>query len=297
MQGAIARPQFRLTATDLELVLALARGGTLAAAAERLSLNASTVFRQLQRIERGVGSALFARGRHGYVATELGQRLVEQGEHVEAAVEAARAAARQEPGMVSGTVRITTTDTVLHALVAPALPALQRAHPGLSFDLRTGNQLASLTRRDADIAVRATVRPPAHLVGRSLGPIRVALFAADTSGLRTLDDVAGRAPAWIAPDEALPEHPSVAWRRRAFPDIVPRYRVDSILAVAECVALGMGVGVLPLFLAARMPGLHRIGEEIEEARTGLWLLTHPDARHLRRVATVYAHLGESLRLT
>jgi DNA-binding transcriptional LysR family regulator len=296
MQASIAVSQYALGPADLEVVLALVRAGTLAAAGERLGVNASTVFRSLQKIERGLGTPLFARSRSGYAPGEMALQLAEQAEHVEAALEASRAVVRQQPGAVSGTVRITTTDTILHGLVAPALARLRALHPLLSFELHTGNELASLTRRDADIAVRATKQPPAHLVGRRLGPIRAALFAAASSGLRSLEDVEATSVPWIAPDDALPEHPSVLWRRKAFPRVVPQYRVSSILSVAQLVELGLGVGVVPLFLAQQMPGLVQVGETLEEGQTELWLLTHPQSRHLRRVSTVYAHLGEHMRL-
>ncbi|GAB2654309.1 LysR family transcriptional regulator [Arenimonas aestuarii] len=296
MQKGIARTQYTLTPADLDVVLALVRAGTLAGAGERLGLNASTVFRSLRRIEGGLATPLFDRSRTGYAPSELALLLAEQGEQIEAAMEASRAAARHQPGAVSGMVRITTTDTILHGLVAPALPALRAAHPLLEFDLHTGNELASLTRRDADIAVRATKNPPAHLVGRKVGPIRVALFASPGLNLRDMDDVAREGPSWIAPDNALPEHPSVVWRRRVLPRVTPQYRVSSILTVAHLVQLGLGVGVLPLFLARGMPGVAQIGDVLEEAQSDLWLLTHPQARHLRRVATVYSHLAEHLHL-
>ncbi len=296
MQSGIAATQYELTPADLEVVLALARGRTLAAAGELLHLNPSTVFRSLQRIERGLGTPVFARSRSGYEPNELGLHLAEQAEHVEVALEASRAAVRQHPGAVSGTVRVTSTDTVLHGLVAPALAELRVRHPLLEFDLHTGNELASLTRRDADIAVRATKRPPAHLVGRCLGAIRVALYASAASGIRDLDNLERAAPPWIAPDDALPEHPSVLWRRKAYPRVVPQYRVSSILSVAHLIAAGLGVGVLPLFLAQRMTGVLKISAVLDDAETELWLLTHPQSRHLRRVAAVYGHLAETVRL-
>jgi len=108
MQIDIAVAQYMLTPVDLEVVLALARSGTLAGAGERLGINASTIFRSLQRIERGLGTPLFVRSRNGYVPSELAVQLAGQAEHVEAAMEASRAAVRQQPGAVSGTVRITT---------------------------------------------------------------------------------------------------------------------------------------------------------------------------------------------
>ena len=292
----IAKTQYRLETADLEVTLALVRGRTLAAAAERLGVDASTVFRSLQRIERGLGRPLFERSRSGYVATELATQLAGHAEAVEVAVEAARSAAQAEPSQVSGTVRITTTDTVLHGLVAPTLPALREVHPLLVYELHAGSELASLTRRDADIAVRATQRPPPHLVGKRVGTLRVAVYAARKGAARARAAVEAGSADWIAPDDALPEHPSVAWRKRHHPKVEPRYRVNSILSVLELVALGLGVGVVPLFLAAGRRDLVALSEPLESAETDLWLLAHPESRHLRRVAAVYGHLARSLSL-
>lgn len=292
----IAKTQYRLETADLEVTLALVRGRTLAAAAERLGVDASTVFRSLQRIERGLGRPLFERSRSGYVATELASQLAGHAEAMEVAVEAARSAAQAEPSQVSGTVRITTTDTVLHGLVAPTLPALREVHPLLVYELHAGSELASLTRRDADIAVRATRRPPPHLVGKRVGTLRVAVYAARKGAARARAAVAAGSADWIAPDDALPEHPSVAWRKRHHPKVEPRYRVNSILSVLELVALGLGVGVVPLFLAAERRDLVALSEPLESAETDLWLLAHPESRHLRRVAAVYGHLARSLSL-
>ena len=292
----IAKTQYRLGPADLEVTLALARGGTLATAGERLGVDASTVFRSLQRIERGLGRPLFERTRSGYVPTDLASDLVAHAEHMEAAVEAARSAVESTPSQISGTVRITTTDTILHGLVAPALGSLRTVHPALGFELHTGNELASLTRRDADIAVRATKRPPQHLVGKHIGPIRVALYVGKGGGVRKLGDVESGKADWIAPDDALPDHPSVVWRKRHFPKTAPRYRVNSILSVAELVAQGLGVGIVPLFLAEGRKDLVRLSEPLDECETELWLLTHPESRHLRRVGTVYAHLGQAMRM-
>jgi DNA-binding transcriptional LysR family regulator len=296
MQTMNAPTPYRLTAADLEVVLAMTRGGTLAAASERMGLDTSTVFRSLQRIERGLGQPLFERSRNGYGATELGLALAEQAEQVESALEAARSAAQAAPEQVSGTVRITTTDTLLHGLVGPALHALHAAHPLLAYELHTTNELASLTRRDADIAVRATLRPPQHLVGKHIGPLRLALFAGKAGSVSRYADVQAGKANWIAPDDALPEHPSVVWRKRHFPKVVPCYRVSSIQTVMEFVAQGLGVGMLPVFLTQGRTDLIQLTDVADECQTELWLLAHPESRHLRRVWVVYAHLAKALVL-
>lgn len=291
-----AKMQYRLTPGDLETVLALVRGNTLAAAGERLDVDSSTVFRNLKRIERGTGQILFERTRNGYLAGDMALELARHGERLESEIEAARSLLQVKPEQVSGQVSISTTDTILHGLVAPALGLLHERHPQLQFVLHAGNQPVNLTRRDADIAVRATRKPPEHLVGRHLGPIRVALYAPRNSRVHSLEDaISGHLP-WIAPDDALPDHPSVVWRRKHLPKIDPTYRVDSILSAAECVCLGMGVALLPLFLANPRPDLRQVSPEIAECTTELWLLAHSESRHLRRISTVLHHLAEHIRL-
>ncbi|MGO4550306.1 LysR family transcriptional regulator [Lysobacter sp. 2RAF19] len=289
---AVASVQYELGPADLRVVLALARRGTLAAAGELLGVDASTVFRALQRVEKGLQQRLFERTRAGYRPSELGAQLARHAERIETELDTARGIAQAPGQAVSGTVRISTTDTLLHGLVLPALRDLSQTHPLLSFEINASHELASLTKRDADIALRATLRPPDHVVGKHLGTIRVAIYGARTRG-RKPDPATSP---WIAPDEALPQHQSVLWRKRHMPGIVPRVQVNSILSVAEGIAAGLGVGVLPLFLARDRSDLVALTEPLADAETQLWSLTHPESRHLRRIATVAQHLAGNIAL-
>jgi DNA-binding transcriptional LysR family regulator len=88
----------------------------------------------------------------------------------------------------------------------------------------------------------------------------------------------------------------VLWRKRHFPKLSPRYRVNSILSVPELVALGLGVGIVPLFLAAGRRDVVRLTEALDESQTELWLLTHAQSRHLRRVGAVYTHLAQAMTM-
>lgn len=286
-----------LSADDLALVLALTRAPTLAEAAARLGVDTSTVFRALQRIEKQLGRRLFERDRRGYRAGELAQTLAAHAERIEGELEAARSrlAARGDD-RVAGLVRITTTDTLLYGLVMPALGALMARHPELRLDLAASNELANLTRRDADLALRATRRPPEHLVGRRLGTIRVAVYAHRSlaRGPTRLEALAGLP--WAVPDEALPDHPSVRWRRKHLPKVIPRLEVNGILAVMEAIAAGLAVGIVPLFLASAYAEVAPLTDALAECETDLWLLAHPESRHLRRIAVVAAGLAQVLQL-
>jgi len=295
-QTMTAATQYQVSAADMEVVLALVRAGTLLEAGRRLGVDGSTVFRSVQRIERGLGRPLFERSRAGYRPTELGLELAQHAERIEVALEAARSATHTQDRSASGTVRISTTDTLLHGLVLPALRGLADAHPLLQFELAASNELASLTKRDADIAVRATRKPPGHLVGRPLGPLRFAVYGPRPAGRRRAAPSDLASCAWLAPDDAMPEHPSVQWRRRQYPQLGPRYKVNSILAVLEGVAAGLGVGVLPVFLAEGRSDVTPLSDPLPDCESQLWLLTHPESRHLRRISTVAAHLAEQVRL-
>lgn len=289
-----AKTQYKLSAADLEIVLAVLRGGTLQAAGERLSVDSSTIFRSLQRIERGLGQQLFARARTGYLPLELAHTLAAHAEGIEVALEQARSSADVQGEEVAGMVRISTTDGVLHSMITPALQRLQQRHPLLSYELQTSNEMVNLSRRDADIAIRATKKPPENLIGKRVASIDMALYAAKETGLQCFEDLKTQPVVWIGLDEAISHHPSVLWRQRHFPKIIPTYQVSSMVTILEMVARGMGVGILPTMMAKHKDNLIALTDTLKECQSELWLLTHPESRHLRRVSTVYSFLAEAL---
>ncbi len=285
-----------LRADDLALVLALTRAPTLADAAARLGVDASTVFRSLQRIEKRLGRRLFERDRSGYRPGELALQLAAHAERIEGELEAAHSRLTTSDAGVSGRVRLTTTDTLLYGLVMPVLAEMMTRHVNLRLDLEASNELASLTRREADLALRATRRPPEHLVGRRLGVVRVAVFAHRRFARHAARPEELASLPWAVADEALPEHPSVRWRRKHLPKVMPRLELHSILAVMEAIAAGLAVGIVPLFLARAYAEVVPLTPPLSESETDLWLLAHPESRHLRRIAMVAASLAEGIRL-
>lgn len=294
MQANHAPTQYRLQAADLEVLLALTRTGTLAEAARRLAVDASTVFRSVQRIERQLGLRLFERSRNGYLPSEQTLAIAQHAERIEAELEAARAAARRPGDAVAGLVRITTTDTLAQGLVLPHLGSLKARHPELRLEVNATNELVNLTRRDADIAIRATRRPPDHLVGRKLGVLRVAVYGRAECLQGSVGPLDGYP--WIAPDEALPEHPTVRWRRKQLPRVTPMLMLNSISMVVDAVVAGLGIAAIPIFLAERHAGLRALTEPLADCETEMWLLTHPESRHLRRIATVASHLIDHIAM-
>nr|WP_172666980.1 LysR family transcriptional regulator [Pseudomonas chlororaphis] len=290
-----AATHYRLDYPDLSLILALVRGGSLARAAALLKVDVSTVFRAVRRLEAALGQQLFDKSRAGYLPTGLARTLAEQAERAEQALDAAQVGVEQGGAVVSGTVRLTCTDSVLQGLLLPALAQFMPRYPALALELSTSNDFANLSRRDADLALRLTRTPPEHLVGRQLRAVsyRVCASPSYRQSVGATEDLAGLT--WIAPDDFLPDHATVAWRRQALPGVVPGYRCNSMLAVSELVKAGLGVAVLPDFLLDDTSVLQPLSDPLPGCNTALWLLTRADCRALRAVVTLFDELSQRLR--
>ncbi|POP77880.1 LysR family transcriptional regulator [Pseudomonas syringae] len=285
--------QYEISHADLSLVLALVRGRTLARAADLLQVDVSTVFRSIRRLETALGAALFEKNRRGYIPTDTAQAMAEQAERAEQALAAARIALQQGEQVVSGTVRLTCTDAVLHSLLLPALAEFMPQYPALTLELATSNAFANLSRRDADIALRLTNTPPEHLIGRCLGSADYFIC-----GRPEYREALTQNPAslpWISPDDSMPDHTSVIWRKQAFPGVLPSYRCSNMSAVSQLVAAGLGVAALTGFTVEGLGAVERLSGPLEGCRTELWLLTRPDCRALRSVQTLLEALAPRLR--
>lgn len=289
-----AAMHYRINHADLTLILALVRGKTLSRAAELLAVDVSTVFRSVRRLEAAVGTALFDKSRAGYQPTSAAIALAQQAESAEQALTLAQISLEQGQHIVSGTVRLTCTEAVLQSLLLPALTRFMPNYPGLQLELNTSSTFANLSRRDADIALRLTDAPPQHLVGTRLGTVSYRVCASEDYVARQ-DDLALENLHWIAPDDFLPDHPTVTWRRQRLPEVKLAYRCSSMLAVAQLARAGMGVAALPDFML-RDAGLQQLSGPLEGYDTALWVLTRPDCRALRSVSALFSELARTIRL-
>src|SRR3954468_16067400 len=141
---------------DLRLLAALAEGGTLSAAAKLLRVNHASAWRRLGMLEGRLGVRLFERERAGYVPTPAGEAAVQSAQRVLGELAELERLLVGQDVRPRGVVRLTTTDT-LSDLITPILAELRSTHPGIVVELITSNVFFTLTRRDADIALRPAV--------------------------------------------------------------------------------------------------------------------------------------------
>src|SRR5215210_673099 len=172
---------------DFRYVKAIADTRSLGGAAEALAVNHSTVFRRLAQIEKGLGSRLFERSRGGYALTPCGEEMVRLAERMGEDIITFERQVTGHDLRPSGELRVTTNDTALVHLMTDVFADFRRAYPEIVLDVVVANQALNLSKRDADVAVRATDRPPDALIGRRAASIAWAVFGAGTKAAEAFD--------------------------------------------------------------------------------------------------------------
>lgn len=273
---------------DFRLVKIIAEANGLAGAAEKLGVNHSTVFRRLGQMEENLGVKLFERHRTGYVLTTAGEEMTALAEQMEENVTAFTRKLAGQAVAPAGELRVTTNDTLLVHLLTPIFARFITACPEMRLDVVLANQALNLSKRDADVAIRATDDPPETLVGRRVATIAWAIYGrrVDFPEVRgpddiTLADLFDRH--WVALGDNLATLKVARFvREHVAPDNLV-YKVNTVLGLSEAVEAGTGIGPLPCFIADASPNLVRLSDINADFAAGLWLLTHPDLRQSARV--------------
>jgi DNA-binding transcriptional LysR family regulator len=267
--------------SDLRLALAVGEAGTLLGGARKLGIDHSTAFRRLNALEKELGVRLFERARDGYAPTPAGEAMIAAAARVDEEIiglERKLAGADLRP---SGSVRVTITDTGVD-LLTPIFAAFRAAHPQIALEVVVANSFFTLSRRDADVAIRPSVDVPEELIAHRTATIATALYATP----RYVVSHSRRALAeneWIGPDDSLSHLGSARWMRKHVPPERIVYRANSLIALQAAARAGLGVAPLPCFLGDRDRELVRVKAPIADMATTLWVLIHPDLRRTARI--------------
>lgn len=279
---------------DFRLVRAIAETGSLAGAAEQLAVNHSTVFRRLGALEAQLGARLFERARAGYAPTATGEEMVRLAERMAEEITAVERRITGQDLRPSGELRVTTNDTLLVHLLTPVLASFRRAYPEIRLDIVVANPSLNLSKRDADVAIRASDRPGDTLVGRRLAAIAWAVYGPPGACAGALSPQDFRRHDWLGFSEPLSGIRPAKWLRERVGEEKIVYRVNTVLGLAEAAAAGIGLALLPCMIAERAAGLQRLLPPQPELESGLWLLTHPDLKATARVRTFMEHAAREL---
>jgi DNA-binding transcriptional LysR family regulator len=285
---------------DLKYFLATARHGGLSGAAAALNSSASTVSRHVAALEQSLGATLFLRHQTGYMLTDDGSELYARTEQVEQAIMATeRSAAQAAQRQITGQVRLATTEMLAQHLIAPHLAQFHARHPQLQLEVHVAMTRANLTRREADLALRLVApqedEGASDYVASRIGMLHYGLYAA----AGTLDPAPDRAQAdaWrslahVGWDEASSGLPTAKWLASAFAGKSARFCCNSMQTQYAAVRAGLGIGLLPCFVAARDALLQRIPVSMALPANELWLVYHRDLKASQRVIALRDFIRE-----
>jgi len=273
---------------DLKTFLAIARHGTLSAAARSLKVSQTTMGRRLDHLHGRAGATLLERTPAGYRLTATGGAVLGDVERMEEAALALERTITGEDRRLEGLVRVTTVEALAAHVLTPGLTDLHAAHPGIAVELITDNRSMSLARREADIAVRLGRFDAHETVVRKVGEMAFAAYAATAylAAHGQPDWQAGAAGHCIVRlQDDLLATPDARWfaERTGAADAV--LLANSRMVQGEAVAAGLGIGHLPCYLADRIAGLVRIDAGPRLTRE-IWMGVHRDTRHAPRIVAV-----------
>ena len=268
---------------DVRHFLALARTGSVRAAGASLVVSHSTIARRVETLETRLGVKLFDRNRDGYVLTAAGQDMLAGAERVEREIAALERGLAGQDARLEGRVRVTCTDTYVGAVLLSALSPLCGEHPGLELELHADGDYLDLSKREADIAVRAVVAggsPPEHLIGRRVAPIVVASYVGVAHAAR-LDPERGGHARWLGYEMAKVAERMVA--ESSYPELPIWGSFESLELMSQAARAGLGVAMLPTYVGDAEPGLVRLAKPDVRYMADFWLLTHRDLRDNARL--------------
>ncbi|WP_026619971.1 DNA-binding transcriptional LysR family regulator [Ensifer sp. WSM1721] len=282
---------------DLQFFLAVARTGQLSTAARRLRTSHATVSRRIDRLEFALKVKLFERNPRGYVLTTMGQRFVETAERMERETEQLQLDVSHGMTAQRGVVRLSTLEGFGNFFLADRLADFAGRYPNISLELVAIQQIMSLSRKEADIAVALAAPKAGPYHSEVLTPYTLHVYGArsylaEHPLIRTRHDLTSHR--FVGYIEDMIFTPGLDYLGEIQPGLRAHFQSSSILTQLKAARQGLGLCVLPHFMARDEPNLEIVlPEEIELKRT-YWLICHRDLIAMPRVRAVRDFLVEAV---
>jgi DNA-binding transcriptional LysR family regulator len=265
--------------SDLKVFLAIARSGTLAAAARALGQTQPTMGRRLRALEEAVGHVLFQRTAEGFVLTEEGSVVLGHAERIEEEVLAFERELGGSEAALQGLLRISSSDWFGTYVLAPVLAEFGALHPGVCVELLIDARLYSLPRREADMVFRIAPFDEPEVISRRLLHMPYAVYAPEGFGM----PAPGAQVRVVTMDMGFSQMPDSQWLMNMLPQASVGFRSNSREVQARLCAQGAGLAVLPCPLGDATPGLIRV--DLGEAPPGrdTFVGYHRDMKRMARM--------------
>ena len=274
---------------DLRLFLAVARTGSISGAARQLEVQHSTVSRRMRQLEEKLGARLIERKKSGYELTPAGEGVMEAANRIEREVLGVDGALLGKDTTLVGPLRVTAINNMATAVFMPMFARFSEAHPQVELHIAVSNTDASLSQREADVAIRLTNSPPDTLIGKRIVTVASAIYGSRTY-LEKLQQQGGE-PKWIGVN-CCEFHKT--WTKQSCGEQAHHFISDDTLLTLAAIREGLGVSILPCFMADTDPLLQRYCEPDPAYNLGLWVLLHPDLKRTARVLAFRNHMVNAI---
>lgn len=292
MKAQRSRAHQKLEWSDIPYILSVCEAGSLAGAARIMEVNHSTVFRRVEGVEKRLGVRLFERQSRGYVMTPAGELFYERAILLCEGLDGIELELAGKDQRLEGNLTITTTDSLLHRL-ATVFSDFQERHPDVELRLLSDVRALDLMQRDADIALRPTLNPPEHWIGRKLARLSFATYA-HREYWEAVIDLQPEEYRWVMLGDDLNQSPMSKITTRTKAGGAKVTVLNTMMSVFDMVRSGFGIAAMPCYLGENHPELVRIHEPEDSSGWHLWLLAHPDVRRSARVNAFYEFAASNI---
>ena len=279
---------------NLRYVLKVAQCGSIAEAARELDVNRTTVLRRINQFEKDLDFQLFDRHGSGYALAPGADKLLGAAMEMERTVDDLYRQIQGKTIQLEGDLRITTTDSLLISIIMPHLESFRALHPQIKLELVVSSYQLSLSKRDADVAIRPGKSIPDNLVGNILGPLGFGIYGGKdylkyhTS--KRLED-----HRWLGVDTPLLQSPPGQWVDSHVPKSCVCFKADSFVALRAAAESNMGLCLLPQNLAKQSTQLQQVFRDQPGITNNVWIVTHPDLARSARVNTFMRHMTDAMK--
>ena len=276
---------------DIAHFLAVARHGSTIAIAKALNLDQSTVHRRLDDFEKRIGRPIVIRHATGYNLTAFGNELLPFARQVGEAVNSLKRFVLASNETPTGLVRVTCSESIGYRLMQSSLlDTFHDRHPGLRIELIMSDHFLDIAKGEADVAIRAGLPDEEILLGRKIADVPWALYCS-----RSYLDRHGRVErtedldrhAIVEFDGDIRDHHAARWLRSVAPNAKIVARSNTVPGLMMTVRSGAGLAPLPMPLAGRDPDLLCMLGPLPGLYSPIYMLTHPDLRHMPRVRAFF----------
>ncbi|MGI9480979.1 MAG: LysR family transcriptional regulator [Hyphomicrobiales bacterium] len=277
---------------DFRYVLAVAEKGSLSAAARALGVNHATVLRRVNSFERDQSVELFEKSPAGYRVRPESVPVLQKLRSIEQSIESA---ARTIHGLSnnSGTVRVTSTDSLGQLVLHKYVRDLRLSNPQLQITLASTNSRLDLAGIDAEITVRPAKSLPDDLEGVRACSLAFGIYGSpDYLKSNPSSDIADHL--WLGASELLMRSPAGAWEKENLRG-EPVFRADSFLTLCGAAEVGMGLAMMPVFVGENSRKLMPAEQFNIRLVNDIWVAAHPDLFALDRIQFLISFFVDALR--